>query len=693
MRKGDKGDDSLIFIFAYAPPTVHRRGRFWVAVKSEIEATSGPVFLDGDMNCILRLDERQGGSGLLHNDSPTYKSLVEDYGLVDLGFYGQNFTRLSGTRPGNYVAKRLDRVLMCTDAFARWPNAFVRHLPKFCSDHCPLLFNLKPMGRVDRSRIPFRFKVIWDSHPEFKDLIRNSWNSEVPANEALVALIWKLIKWNQIVFGNVNDKKARLVALLDKLQTDIHLSPSDALLRRESEVQVELADKQKSRKCWLWDGDRNTSFFHLSTIIRRKRTQVKALKDDGDTWVYDPVALERLVVDFCRELYSIPQHELFPIIHARLSGWRAKHFSFAGKVTLAKSMLNSIPIYSMATLPLSVSTRNHIDSLTKTFIWGEHTRKMHMVGWLEVSRPKECGGLEIKRMEEFNLALNENWLGGSFIAGMILGLGLSDPSPIWRAIKKGVNEVVCRGSVDHWVMVRRLLDWVITDVGTREREVRHLFANILLSEVLLQIASCSMVGSDDNPDALAWSATQDVNYSVAMATRSSTLKVLNPPKIGLFMRERAIYFCWMAIKGAVLTKFERMRRDLASGDECPRCSGKTETFLHVLRDYHYARHVWRDLDPGLDLVEFFSLNYAQWMATNIAFKGTLRHLWSETFATTLWTIWKWRNKWIFDRVYFEGSKSGFIKVQVEDYVKAVRKREKGEDSSRHMVDIAWLPPP
>ncbi|KAL8141386.1 hypothetical protein V2J09_007407 [Rumex salicifolius] len=164
---------------------------------------------------------------------------------------------------------------------------------------------------------------MWASHPEFKDLIRNSWNSEVSANEALVALKWKLLEWNRIVFGNVNDKKARLVALLDKLQTEILLIPSNALLRRESEAQVELADlllqeeslwKQKFRECWLRDGDRNTSFFHLSTIIHRKRNWVKALKDDGNTWVYDPTALERLVVDFYRELYSIPQHELFLIV-------------------------------------------------------------------------------------------------------------------------------------------------------------------------------------------------------------------------------------------------------------------------------------------------------------------------------------------------------------------------------------------
>ncbi|CAL9020979.1 unnamed protein product [Prunus brigantina] len=43
----------------------------------------------------------------------------------------------------------------------------------------------------------------------------------------------------------------------------------------------------KSRLKWLQEGDRNTKFFHLTTIIRRRRNRIERLKDDKGVWVED----------------------------------------------------------------------------------------------------------------------------------------------------------------------------------------------------------------------------------------------------------------------------------------------------------------------------------------------------------------------------------------------------------------------
>ena len=42
---------------------------------------------------------------------------------------------------------------------------------------------------------------------------------------------------------------------------------------------------QKSREKWVELGDRNTKYFHTSTIIRRCRNRIEALKDNEDRWV------------------------------------------------------------------------------------------------------------------------------------------------------------------------------------------------------------------------------------------------------------------------------------------------------------------------------------------------------------------------------------------------------------------------
>lgn len=41
----------------------------------------------------------------------------------------------------------------------------------------------------------------------------------------------------------------------------------------------------KSRLNWVIQGDRNTAFYHVSTLARRKRNHIAAVKDDRDLWI------------------------------------------------------------------------------------------------------------------------------------------------------------------------------------------------------------------------------------------------------------------------------------------------------------------------------------------------------------------------------------------------------------------------
>lgn len=50
-------------------------------------------------------------------------------------------------------------------------------------------------------------------------------------------------------------------------------------------VMCEILWKQKSRELWLKEGNRNTKFFHLYTIIHRRQNKIDAIKQDDGTWV------------------------------------------------------------------------------------------------------------------------------------------------------------------------------------------------------------------------------------------------------------------------------------------------------------------------------------------------------------------------------------------------------------------------
>lgn len=84
-------------------------------------------------------------------------------------------------------------------------------------------------------------------------------------------------------------------------------------------------------------------------------------------------------------------------IKGRLEGWKAKTLSIAGRVTLAKSVLSSIPMYAMQTVVFPMGVCNEMDKYMRRFIWGgpmaEGTpNKLSLVTWDKVTRPKVSGG-------------------------------------------------------------------------------------------------------------------------------------------------------------------------------------------------------------------------------------------------------------------------------------------------------------
>lgn len=59
-----------------------------------------------------------------------------------------------------------------------------------------------------------------------------------------------------------------------------------------------------SRINWLKWGDRNTKFFHATTLQRRQRNRIRVLKDDDNMWVRDEHRLKELTQHFFSNLYK-----------------------------------------------------------------------------------------------------------------------------------------------------------------------------------------------------------------------------------------------------------------------------------------------------------------------------------------------------------------------------------------------------
>ncbi|XP_023878160.1 uncharacterized protein LOC111990605 [Quercus suber] len=102
-----------------------------------------------------------------------------------------------------------------------------------------------------------------------------------------------LRKWNKEVFGQCQDK---INSLLKKIREVQDRQPSHENGLVENGLQYELSEwllrsevlwRQKSRELWLKLGDKNSNFFHLSTIIRRRSNNIDAIKNEDGSWIYE----------------------------------------------------------------------------------------------------------------------------------------------------------------------------------------------------------------------------------------------------------------------------------------------------------------------------------------------------------------------------------------------------------------------
>ncbi|KAL8159786.1 hypothetical protein V2J09_001323 [Rumex salicifolius] len=312
------------FFFVYGPPTPARRSIFWRDIEAAITRIFAPLFVGGDFNCILRMEERWGGSGGLSQDSPTFADLVDRLDLIDLGFSGSRFTWRRGPSEAPTVAKRLDRFFTNVVGRIGWEEAVVRHLPAIRSDHNPLFLCLDPSTSTNRGHRPFRFEAMWLAHPQFMSFLLKKWKRKKSAPDALGCLQEELRIWNKEVFKNLYYKKEKLLRRIEGIDNAVVSGAPPRLFRLQSKLKRELEDClqqeelfwfQKSREKWVELGDRNTAYFHASTIIRRRRKYVLALKDHAENWVVVKSELEELSLPPDASRMNLPRGG-FPSIHS-----------------------------------------------------------------------------------------------------------------------------------------------------------------------------------------------------------------------------------------------------------------------------------------------------------------------------------------------------------------------------------------
>lgn len=62
--------------------------------------------------------------------------------------------------------------------------------------------------------------------------------------------------------------------------------------------------KQRSKQFWLREGDQNTKFFHNYATGRKKRNQIKKLKDKNGVWKENKDELQQIITEYFEDMFK-----------------------------------------------------------------------------------------------------------------------------------------------------------------------------------------------------------------------------------------------------------------------------------------------------------------------------------------------------------------------------------------------------
>ncbi|XP_026428905.1 uncharacterized protein LOC113324834 [Papaver somniferum] len=237
----------------------------------------------------------------------------------------------------------------------------------------------------------------------------------------------------------------------------------------------------------------------------------------------------------------------------RLGNWQGTTMHQAGRTTMVKVVLNSIPTYQMSSFKIPKKLLKKLDSIQRRFWWGYKSNiGTNLIFWKNMCTSKDLGGLAFRDSEMLKIMLYlQNFLH--------IGSEKNNTSWVWKGIEQGLfilqqhycfevnNGKTTRIWMDRWIIGMSdkvepidpshlqyvfVSELIITETNSWNLS---LLNTLFLPEVVNKIKAMQLSTSEE--DVLRWIISRDGNFTVKSTYNKLTenrfqnkLVVSNVPK-------------------------------------------------------------------------------------------------------------------------------------------------------------------
>eukprot|EP00253_Pinus_taeda_P017716 PITA_17716 len=332
----------------------------------------------------------------------------------------------------------------------------------------------------------------------------------------------------------------------------------------------------------------------------------------------------------------------------KVANWAFRTLNIAGRIVLAKFVLQAIPVYPLSIMaaPLGICTR--IREIIRDFIWrgADQKKKWALVSWSQLTERKEKGGLGLRDPEILNK-----------IRG---GEEANFWEDKWHQKERlssiqGLHQIRDRIGGDrphvrdYWKVNNPEESWRIwIDLTEWDRELSQDQKEAYRKEVeSRKIKACN------GRDILRWGNSMKGSFTTKEAyflTSTQTGNEENPDWKIIWERNwwpKVSIFIWLASKNKILTWDRIQKKGFNGPSRCCLCNSDGETRNHLLINCPFAKTLWintkRTFGKPENAPSEFNEVVFQWNKEIFQCK-VVRRAWDLISGFVLWMIWKERNR-------------------------------------------------